>query len=552
MKQSISITRALTWRYAIALALVASLSTAAWFSLHLVITAQESTALVVNISGRQRMLSQRTALFSNLLISATKNERPAIRIKLNDAIELMTYSHHGLIHGNKKLGLPVAISPAVHALYFDGPTPLDNQITTYIRAVNELLRQEEKTLTPDNPLLQYITLTASTSLLKSLDSVVNQYQQEGETSVRNMEKAETAFWLLTLLLLILEAALIFNPFIRHIRIVIGKLQQVTDELISHQDHLEETITHRTAELEAKSIDLTESEERFRLISTTAQDAIAIVGPDEHVTYWNPAAEKMFGYKADDIIDKNLHELLTPSCQRDAAHSGFQRFSHTGKGDLVGTTFETTALRKNGAEFPVELSISAFSLKGDWHALGIIRDITERKNFEMELKRQAHTDHLTGVNNRRHFMEQSELELSRSRRYNSPLSIFMLDVDFFKKVNDTYGHKTGDEVLVKLAEVCKQTLREVDIIGRIGGEEFAVLLPETDKYKAIEVAERLRNAIAQTKIPQPNGLPVQFTVSIGVASLTSEDINMDVLLNLADKALYNAKETGRNKVSMAMT
>ena len=148
-------------------------------------------------------------------------------------------------------------------------------------------------------------------------------------------------------------------------------------------------------------------------------------------------------------------------------------------------------------------------------LGTNLDITERKHLEDELKRQVRTDFLTGLSSRSYFLEQGELELSRSIRYESPLSIFMMDVDFFKQVNDSHGHKVGDAVLKKLAEVCGNTLRDVDSVGRLGGEEFAILLPETDMNEAAEVAERLRNAIANAKVPLSIGdQSLHFTVSIG--------------------------------------
>ncbi len=182
-------------------------------------------------------------------------------------------------------------------------------------------------------------------------------------------------------------------------------------------------------------------------------------------------------------------------------------------------------------------------------LGTNIDVTDRKLLQFELERQAHIDYLTDVSNRRYFMEQAELELSRSIRYDNSLSIFMMDIDFFKKINDSHGHKVGDAVLKKLTEICRDTLRGVDIIGRIGGEEFAILLPETGASEAVEAAERLRIAVANAKVPLESGLPIHFTVSIGVASLTSKDDNTDVLLNLADIALYDAKESGRNKVCL---
>lgn len=395
VENELSVARALTWRYIIALSLVASLSTAAWVSLHLVISEQKSTAAVVNVSGRQRMLSQRTALFSNLLVTAPKSERAQIRSKLQESIDLMARSHHGLTHGDREMGLPNTMSPAVHELYYGTTEALDQQVETYIYTVRALLALREDALTVDNDHLRYITNTAPTTLVGALDRMVRQYQLEGETSVARLQKAETVFWLVTLLLLVLEALLIFHPFVRHVRVIIAKLQGVTDELRLHQGHLEELVAHRTAELESRSKELAESEEKFRLISTAAQDAIAIIGPAEQVVYWNPAAEKVFGYTDDEVMGKNLHTLLTPEGQRDLAHSGFKGFRQTGEGKLVGKTFEVDALHKEGHEFPIELSISAIRLHGDWHALGIIRDITERRQTDLRL--QEKTDELLRSN-----------------------------------------------------------------------------------------------------------------------------------------------------------
>jgi diguanylate cyclase (GGDEF)-like protein len=182
--------------------------------------------------------------------------------------------------------------------------------------------------------------------------------------------------------------------------------------------------------------------------------------------------------------------------------------------------------------------------------GTHADVTERKSLEEAVARQAQIDYLTGAFNRGHFMERAELELGRAVRYGNELSIFMMDIDFFKQINDRHGHKVGDSVLKKLAEVCQVTLRANDIFGRLGGEEFAVLLPETDKTSAVEVAERFREAIAHAKVPLEGGLPVQFTVSIGVTSMSPMDGSMDELLHIADTALYDAKNSGRNKVCIA--
>jgi len=175
------------------------------------------------------------------------------------------------------------------------------------------------------------------------------------------------------------------------------------------------------------------------------------------------------------------------------------------------------------------------------------DITERKQLEDELNRQAHLDYLTGLPNRRSFMERFEQELSRALRYDNTLSILMLDIDLFKQVNDIYGHQAGDQVLKTLAMVFQEVLRHVDIVGRLGGEEFGIVLPEIGIEKAVEVAERLREVISTTPVKLPIGLQLQFTVSIGIATRVEKNMTIDTLLNEADKALYRAKEAGRNKV-----
>ena len=163
---------ALTWRYVIALILVATMATSAWFSLQLVISKQKNTAAIVNISGRQRMLSQRTALFSNLLIVTPVAEQSNIRSNLKESIDLMTRSHLGLMYGDKEMGLPTTSSPTVSAMYFQGDNPVDTQVRAYIKAVQTLLKAKPDQLTTANPSLRYITNTAPTTLVASLDKMV--------------------------------------------------------------------------------------------------------------------------------------------------------------------------------------------------------------------------------------------------------------------------------------------------------------------------------------------------------------------------------------------
>ncbi|MBC8492163.1 MAG: diguanylate cyclase [Chloroflexi bacterium] len=167
----------------------------------------------------------------------------------------------------------------------------------------------------------------------------------------------------------------------------------------------------------------------------------------------------------------------------------------------------------------------------------------------EVQRLATTDGLTGIYNRRHFFELAEHELSRARRYGHPVSAIMLDVDHFKQVNDTYGHAAGDQVLRAVAERCGDNIRDIDILGRYGGEEFAIILPATDLTVAQIAAERLRRCIADVPVPTDKG-DLTVTISLGVASSAQDDEDVAALLNRADAAMYAAKQAGRNRVVVA--
>lgn len=167
---------------------------------------------------------------------------------------------------------------------------------------------------------------------------------------------------------------------------------------------------------------------------------------------------------------------------------------------------------------------------------------------LKLERLATLDSLTDTFNRRHFMDLLTTEINRHDRYGSDISILMLDIDFFKKVNDTYGHAAGDKALITVVKFIKNTLRETDSIGRLGGEEFAVLLPETNAQKAIILAERLRGGIEDAEIEAENGEKFSITASIGLYSeALGKHCLPEYMLGMADKALYHAKNTGRNRV-----
>ncbi|KIM00162.1 diguanylate cyclase/phosphodiesterase (GGDEF & EAL domains) with PAS/PAC sensor(s) [Paramagnetospirillum magnetotacticum MS-1] len=184
-----------------------------------------------------------------------------------------------------------------------------------------------------------------------------------------------------------------------------------------------------------------------------------------------------------------------------------------------------------------------------HFVALKEDVTETKRLQEELTRLASQDSLTGIANRRHFLERAHTEIIRAGRAKTPLAVLMLDVDHFKKINDEYGHAAGDAALKALADTCRSTLRETDLFGRLGGEEFGILFPGDDLNAATEAAERLRLAIAATKITI-GGATIAITASLGLSLLQDGEKSIDAALSRADQALYVAKQAGRNRLEIS--
>lgn len=180
-------------------------------------------------------------------------------------------------------------------------------------------------------------------------------------------------------------------------------------------------------------------------------------------------------------------------------------------------------------------------------VGIAEDITEKKQLEGELQRLATTDVLTQSSNRRHFFDCAHREFALARQYATPLAFQLLDIDDFKRINDTYGHQMGDQVLQRVAQCGAAVLRRGDLFGRIGGEEFALLLPGCQPGLAEQIAERLQREIQRRSFTTPDGKRFGVTISLGVTYLRASDQDLSALFARADAAMYKAKRRGKNQV-----
>ena len=282
-----------------------------------------------------------------------------------------------------------------------------------------------------------------------------------------------------------------------------------------------------------------SEQSIRALFAAAPVAMALVRvEDSIVLFANGRCADLFAIPIDEIPGQRAPEFYVDPTDRDRIRS--RAFN---EGMIDGEVVRMR--RRSGQEFWALLSARMIEFEGEAALLVGINDVTEQKVLEERLRDLATRDELTGLYNRRHFIELAEIELSRSRRKSAPTSLAMLDIDHFKLVNDHFGHAVGDRALLEIARAMKEALRGSDVSARLGGEEFVVLLPETNLEGALAVTERLRERVGRAEIPIGDGRLAKITVSAGIAELLPTE-GLDALLKRADDALYRAKEQGRNR------
>ena len=291
-----------------------------------------------------------------------------------------------------------------------------------------------------------------------------------------------------------------------------------------------------------STDTREAKDQFELIFNTGMDATMISRlPDGYIENINDSFTARTGFTRAEAVGKTSMDIQLWKEPADRQKAVKELVD---KGYFED--FEAVFQRKDGSTVIGIMSAKLITLQGSQHVLSVTRDITERKRLEDELRQQATLDDLTGVTNRRHFLELALAELNRAMRYDCPLTIALADVDHFKRVNDTYEHTGGDQALQAFVKICQKNIRENDVFARFGGDEFVLLLPETSPDYAHAVIERLREDLLNLAIDL-GGNPISITASWGISSVTGAQESLDTLLARADQALYRAKELGRNRV-----
>lgn len=296
--------------------------------------------------------------------------------------------------------------------------------------------------------------------------------------------------------------------------------------------------------------LRESELRLRTIMESAKDAIIIMDPIGQISYWNTSAEHVFGYSFHEVYGKPLHDLIAPQRYHEVQNNEFAKFIKTGQGNFIGSTVEFEAVHKNGHEISIELSLSSISMPDGWHAVGIVREITERKRMENEINYFATHDTLTGLLNKRSGITQLSQSLRAAKQHNEVIALLYFDLDGFKIVNDTFGHLAGDYVIQSVSRSVKSVIREKDVLVRFGGDEFFVIAGELNSSKDASVIARKIISVISTPILLGNGKEVHISASLGISFYPDHGDNVDQFIHLADEAMYAVKRTGRNNYSFA--
>ncbi|HMA76448.1 MAG TPA: GGDEF domain-containing protein [Candidatus Krumholzibacteriaceae bacterium] len=291
------------------------------------------------------------------------------------------------------------------------------------------------------------------------------------------------------------------------------------------------------------------EDSYKKIIENLHDGLYFVDPNRVITYWNKAAAQISGFTADEVlgtfcsdnilthIDSEGNNLCTGMCPLAATMD-----------DGKPRVAEVYMHHKKGHRIPVSIRVSTLTDK-DGHIIGGIELFTDISNQAVneqlvkELKKLSFLDNLTQLANRRYIEKEIKIKLEEKKRYNTDFAILFMDIDHFKKINDTYGHDAGDEVLISSANTFTANSRSFDLYGRWGGEEFIGIIRNVDENQLTNIGNRVRTLIANSYISY-NDRILQITISVG-ATLAKEDDTMESLIKRADKLMYKGKTAGRN-------
>ncbi|MEJ1487490.1 MAG: diguanylate cyclase [Candidatus Sedimenticola sp. (ex Thyasira tokunagai)] len=324
----------------------------------------------------------------------------------------------------------------------------------------------------------------------------------------------------------------FNVMAQQLQGSFSRLRSNNRKLEDTQAALRQVNSELTQRVEAQSSELGESEERYKRLAEATFECV-VLHTGSIILDVNKAFEETLGYSAEEVKGKALLEFALPE------HRGLLERALISE---QSTPFQAAIAHKNGESVILKLRTTRLPLHGEEVKVTVMRDTDDHKGDRNRSGTADVTDPLTGLNNMRRLQELAASELRRAQRFDRPFIILLLDIDRLQEINETYGYSMGDEAAHTVAKICSSQLRDIDIIGRIQGGEFAAVLPETDRNTALKVAKRLRDAVDATSVHY-KGYSLRITISIGLTLMKRSDEPFEEVFQRADQALYRAKEGG---------
>ena len=318
-------------------------------------------------------------------------------------------------------------------------------------------------------------------------------------------------------------------------------QQLRPELLEVMGQIG-VLLGRVFERQAAQSALHTSEERSRQILDSAGDAFIAMDAEGRISAWNKAAVNQFGWSQAEVLGRTVADTIVPLQYREAHERGMQRFLAQGQSKVLGQRLELPALHRDGREFPIEITLWSLEEAQGWSFFAFAHDISARKQAERDLEHRALHDPLTGLANRVLVMDRLRHGLARRDDAQPGLAVLFIDLDHFKRINDSFGHDAGDQVLINVAQRLQRVMRPIDTVARLAGDEFVLVCPDVASYRdAAVIAQRLQDELAPAIQLKDDSIFV--AASIGIAMATP-GVDAEKLLGSADIAMYEAKSSGR--------
>ena len=502
-----SITRDLTLRYMTVLVLLGLIAFISFISLTQVINAAEDSSERVNLAGRQRYLVER-AVFAAQRVAATKRTDNAAVNQLSETLELLDSQFTRIV------GRPNNPPPSTVVDLLEKSKHVAADVRDFIDHGHKFLRPFNL-MTAYDPDLNAMQAQVAAGLPDNLDEIAQRYAQENESRMRNLLRAQGAALMATLLAMLISVVGVFLPMVKRIR---------------------SEIFIRLGAMESLRL--------AALVYETSSEAMVITDPKGYIITVNSAFTAVTGYSKAEVIGKSTNILRSGRHDDRFYKELWHSINATGmwKGEIWNR-------RKNGDIYPEWLTVNTvYNEDGTVsRRVALFSDITEEKKTQDTIWRQANFDHLTGLPNRRMILDRLEQEIGKASRTNLPVALMLVDLDRFKEVNDSLGHEAGDQLILETVRRFQVCVGEVGTLGRLGGDEFTVILSDIEDMKSIDHLADLLLKSMQSPY-QLGAEQVYMSASIGLTLYPVDALEAQDLLKNAEQAMYEAKRLGRNRLN----